>query len=318
MTWNRELFLCALTALSVLQSRVAIADSGRCFDLSSPTIENILNPSKVQRLLIQEKNPSPEAHLAAETLSAQAKERGIEVVFSARAWNSAGASEQDQAARVCKENSAQLVASVQFLTGTEAARVEFRDPSGQSVGSSLGWLTDGGKCTKALFAPEESAASSSAGDTWYGWQLLIADASAVALAYSRLGSSKDVRGVAVLTYAVVPALIHGANGQPRRLGLSLLLRVVVPLSLGLTVAALSIACWEGKSDQETCNDGATAMLVSAGLAALVDDLFLAWKPALVVTQAIEQRPSSPAQGLSLSVGLLPYRQGAGLGMAGRF
>jgi hypothetical protein len=36
------------------------------------------------------------------------------------------------------------------------------------------------------------------------------------------------------------------------------------------------------------------------------------------TDPAETRPPSKPPGLSVSVGLLPYRQGAGLGLAGRF
>jgi hypothetical protein len=57
MNRRRGLLALALAALAVLQTRQAVAESGRCFDFSSPTLEKLLVPSQVQRLFIQVKKP---------------------------------------------------------------------------------------------------------------------------------------------------------------------------------------------------------------------------------------------------------------------
>jgi len=305
----------ALAGLAVLQTRQAVAESGRCFDFSSPTLEKLLVPSQVQRLFLQVKNPVPEARLAAAALSGEAKRRGIEAVLSSEAWNTHGESEQDHAVRLSKESGAQLVASVQFLTGTEAARVEFWDQAGQSVGSLVAWMADGISCPPALAGPAEPVASTAQHKTWYGWQLMIADVTSFALLFPTSGAT-------AITYLVVPPLIHAAHGQGWRAGTSIGLRLGVPLVAMLVAASASSGSCTNDSD-ELCALGPAAfgLLVGVIVAAAIDDAAVAWEvsddPASRSDPA-ETRPPSKPPGLSLSVGLLPYRQGAGLGLAGRF
>ena len=303
-----------LAALAGLQTRPAMADSGRCFDFSSPTLEKLLVPSQVQHLFIQVKKPSFEARLAAAALSGEAKRRGIEAVLSSEAWNTYGESEQDHAVRLCKENGAQLVAIVQFLTGAnpEAARVEFRDPAGQSVGSLVAWMADEISCRPALAGPVEPVASTPQHKTWYGWQLMIADAASFALLFPTSGAT-------VTTYLVGPPLIHAAHGQGWKAGTSIGLRLGVPL-LAMLVATHASSC---SNDSEGCWLGPAALgfLVGAIVAAAIDDVAFAWEVSDDPgsrTDPAEPRPASKPPGLSVSAGLLPYRQGAGLGLAGRF
>jgi len=309
MAWKRRLLLVALTALAVLQAREAVADSGRCFDFGSPTLEKLLAPGQVQRLFIQVKNPVPEARLAAAALSGEAKRRGIEAVVSAEAWNTNGESEQNHVVRLCRENSAQLVASVQFLTGTnpESARVEFRDQAGQSVGFLVGWMTDGASCPPSLTGSDGSAASSSPSYAWYGWEMLPADA----VSFLLVIYVKDTPGAGAATYATVPPAIHVANRQIGRAAISFGLRLV-PAAL----TAASPRC--ARPDAEDGCNAIVLALVSALVVSLVDDFVLAWKPNDSGTRTTDPQPPSKPPGPSVSVGLLPYRQGAGLGLAGRF
>ena len=309
----------ALAALAVLQTRQAMAESGRCFDFSSPTLEKLLVPSQAQRLFVQVKNPVPEARLAAAALSGEAKRRGIEAVLSPEAWNTHGESEQDHAVRLCKENGAQLVASVQFLTGTnpEAARAEFWDQAGQSVGSLVGWMADGISCPPALAGPVEPVASSPQHKTWYGWQLMIADAASFALLFS------PVPGLAAGTYWVAPPLIHAAHGQGWKAGTSVGLRLGVPLVAMLVSLGASSGSCDSRDEPAECAAGwlGVGFLVGAIVAAAIDDVAFAWEVSDDPgsrTDPAETRPASKPPGLSVSVGLLPYRQGAGLGLAGRF
>jgi hypothetical protein len=55
--------------------------------------------------------------------------------------------------------------------------------------------------------------------------------------------------------------------------------------------------------------------------AIVDDTLLAWKETKdpdSPSYAARLRPTDKDRGVSVGVGLLSYRQGAGLGLAGRF
>jgi hypothetical protein len=306
MTRKRCLAVLASTGLAVLQAREAVADSGRCFDFVSPTLEKLLAPGKVQRLFIQVKDPSPEARRAAASLSGEAKRRGIAAVLSAEAWNANGKSEQDHAVRLCKENRAQLVASVQFLTGTEAARVEFWDQAGKSEGSLAGWMTEEVSCPPVLPGPGEPVASSPPSYAWYGWEMLPVDAASFLLVIY----VKDTPGVGAATYATVPPAIHLANERIGRAAISFGLRLV-PAAL----TAASPRC--ARSDEDGC--GLIVLALASGLlVSLVDDFVLAWKPSDTGTHTTDPQPPSKPPGLSVSVGLLPYRQGAGLGLAGRF
>jgi hypothetical protein len=316
MTGKRDLLVFALTALALMQGREALADSGRCFDLALPTLEKLLVPGNVQRLFIQVKDPVSEARLAAATLSGEAKRRGIEAVLSADTWDANGESEQDHVVRLCKENSAQLVARVQFLTGSEpgAARVEFWDQDGHSVGSLVGWMTDGISCPPALADAASSATDSASLRTWYGWEMLPTDIGSLVL--SLVGQ----RWPLLVTYIAAPAAIHAANGRGGRAVLSVALRALVPLSIAITGAALGGACFEGESPNDHCRERfvTVPLFASAIVAAIVDDFLLAWKPDDTVAHATEPLPSSKPPGLSLGVGLLPVRQGAGFGLAGHF
>jgi hypothetical protein len=63
------------------------------------------------------------------------------------------------------------------------------------------------------------------------------------------------------------------------------------------------------------------LFVGMAVAAIIDDSLLAWKATKDPDSPLScssQRRSRKDPRISLGVGVLPYRTGAGLGMAGRF
>jgi hypothetical protein len=302
-----------LAVLAVFQVREAVADSGRCFDFAAPTTEKLLTVNKVQRLVIQVENPGPEARQAAAALAGEAKKRGIEAVILNLPWPSAGVSADEYAAKVCKDNSAQLVAGVRFLTGTSAASVVFRDASGQNLESMFVWMTEGLSCPADLPGFELPAPRLSPGTSWYGWKLMIADAGSLLLLFIPGPGTL----LSVLNYAATPALIHGSNNQGMNAGISVALRLVLPVLGGLIGSADSAASCQ-RNDNELCGLApvVAGLLLGAVIATVIDDGIMAWKP--IETAPAEDRPAAKAPGLSFSAGPVPYRQGAGIGLAGRF
>jgi hypothetical protein len=309
----RVVMMCGLAALAVFQARAALADDGRCFDFATPTADKLLIADRVQRLVIRVENPDREARQAAAAVAREAKKHGIEAVFSNQAWPTAAASAEAQAAQVCKDNSAQLVASVHFLTGSnpKAANVELRDTSGQTVGSITSWMTEGLSCPEFPPGLEGVMPRDLSSAKWYGWQLMLADAGAFSMLLARQGWPY------LVTYTLFPAALHGVNGQGGRALGSIGLRTI-PFLVAGGALLLGTACREGNDHPESCGDGVTPFLVTAILVSLIDDCVLAWKPTEVAPTTPEDRPVRKALGASLGVGLLPSRNGAGLAFSGRF
>jgi hypothetical protein len=145
---------------------------------------------------------------------------------------------------------------------------------------------------------------------WYGWQLLLADA--VSASVLLVGGTRPF----LLAYTLMPPLLHAANGQGGRVMGSIGMRLL-PLVVGVGVAVMSSACWEGKMEWETCTDPMPLFLATAVLVSLAD-AGLALKPAAAPPPPAGSRPAAKSPGPSLNIGVLPYRQGAGLGLSGRF
>jgi hypothetical protein len=311
MTIGRAFVALGLAALAVVQVRTAVADSGRCFDFAVSTTDRLLVVNKVQRLVIQVENPGSEARQAAAALAGEAKKRGIEAVISIEPWPQAGVSADEHAAKVCRDNSAQLVAGVRFLTGTSAASVVFRDASGKNVESMFVWMTEGLSCPTDAPGLELVAPGNASSTSWYGWQLMIADSGSLLLLF--------VPGpgpfLSVLNYLATPAVIHGSNDQGMNAGIGVGLRLILPV-LGALMGSAEIGANCQRSDNELC--GATpvltGLLIGTLVAMVIDDGLMAWK----MTAPAKEPPATKAPGVSFNVGLVPYRQGAGVGLAGRF
>jgi hypothetical protein len=322
----------------------AQANDESCFDFASPTLDSLFQTSSVQRVLIVVRTPEVDARLAAKGLSLAARRRGVEVIIMR---NSQALSPRDLAVEECAANQAQLVAIVEVVAGSDPkmATADFRDRAGQKLavlsgvraqtaqcrGAGAAASPQGSERDRALGAssaesraeeeeediPEAPGALPSGegpGRTWYGWQLMIADATSVVALLS------PVPSFAVPTFLLAPPLIHAANGEGRSAWLSLGLRSGIPL----TAAGLGfLVAHSGTCDKDGCGGSLAldAFFVGMAMAAIVDDAVLTWKAA--------KDPDSPSYsaalgrtrkdfGSSVGVGLVPYRQGAGVGMAGRF
>jgi len=104
--------------------------------------------------------------------------------------------------------------------------------------------------------------------SWYGWQPLLSDAIAVAVAAGS-GSSHEAARAGLAIYAVTPAVIHVAHHNYGRAAASALLR------LGLLYLATGVNDGSSGSDDDIRGPG--PIIAAAALAALIDDLALAWQ-----------------------------------------
>ena len=334
---SRRFFPFLLGALALLCARGAEANEDPCFDFASPTLDSLLQSSSVQRLLVVVRNGEVDARLAAKGLSLAVRRRGIEVTIMR---NSEAASPHDLAVEESAANQAQMVAIIEVLAGTDPkmATADFRDRAGERLAVLSGVRSQSAQCQgagsvpppqgsereRALGAPpEESEEQDTPADlppsegpdrTWYGWQLMLADTASVAAILS------PVPAFAVPTYLLAPPLIHAANGQARGAWLSIGLRSGLPL----TAAGLGfLVAHSGACGKDHCGGSLalSAFFVGMAAAAIIDDVVLAWKET--------KDPDSPSYsaelgqprkepGVSVGIGLVPYRQGAGLGLAGRF
>ena len=154
--------------------------------------------------------------------------------------------------------------------------------------------------------------------TWYGWQLLLADLGSFLLLAS------PVPQASLVTYLAAPPALHAANGPNGKLGWSLALRVGLPVAgAGLGLLSVSGGTCDDSEEPSVC---ALAMVVGSFLlggiaAAIIDDSALAWKKTYDTDDEVAVvGPSAPRRtaGLAIGAGPVPFRNGGGIGVAGRF
>jgi hypothetical protein len=146
---------------------------------------------------------------------------------------------------------------------------------------------------------------------WYGWQTLIADGCVMALSaadYALIGPEEAgaLSLVAALTYWGATPIIHIEHEQGRRSGISVGLRLVLPLAGAISGLALAQNCTFYRCDGVAW--GAATGMVSA---MAIDAAFLAHEP----VGSRELHDGSPARrGTSLrpTFQLLPGYAGLGL------
>ena len=277
--------ICVVVISWVLQAQVVHA-GGDCFDFATPAVERLLDKDHVQRMVILVRIPGQQAKQAAESLAHEAKRRGIEPLTLSAAQPPAAASTVEETARLCKDNAAQLMATIQYVTSgpPPSAAIEFRDPAGQTV---------------------ETTVSCTSEQRWYGWQLLLSDALATSLLFATGGRTTLFPALSFsLPYLFLPPIIHAANGQWSRAPGNFALRIV-PFAVVFAVAEF------GEDPGHIC-------LWFAAAVSLYEDILLAWKPVAANAPPTESRPAVKSPGLSFNVDVLPYRQGAGIGLSGRF
>jgi hypothetical protein len=257
--------------------------------------------------------------------------------------NSRALSPHDLAVEEASANQAQVVAVIEVLAGSEPrmATADFRDRAGQRLAMLSGARAQNAQCLGAgsmppsrgaereHTPPDEAEDEDDDRDTpenrpsredpdrsWYGWRLMVADGASVVALVSPIPS------FAVPTYLLAPPLIHAADGEGRAAWLSLGLRSGTPLA-GIGLGFLSAHLGACRKASDSCHGSWVlgGLLVGMAVAAIVDDTLLAWKDSKdpdspLASAALRQLRKD--RGFSVGVGVLPYRSGAGLGMAGRF
>lgn len=144
--------------------------------------------------------------------------------------------------------------------------------------------------------------------TWYGWQIALADLTALGLAVKT-----ETSELLLAEYLFGGLVIHAAHGEQRKALASVGLRVGVPV-VGFLLGAAQGSC----NDEEDFDCGLGAMVagtvIGMGTAAVLDWFWLANKTrrvegrtALLRTHGIEANPTLAVQ-----------RDGARIGLAGTF
>lgn len=140
---------------------------------------------------------------------------------------------------------------------------------------------------------------------WYGSQTLASDAIATGMLLTAASSeSGGLATLSLVTYLLVPPVIHGAHGQAGMSFASFGIRLSFPL-LGMTVGSASADC--GGEDKEMFCGLSEAMLgfgVGALSAMVIDGAFLAWE--------------SPPERIRISPTVTATRRGATAGVLGTF
>lgn len=172
----------------------------------------------------------------------------------------------------------------------------------------------------ALSAP--STDGTSASRRWYGWQMLVADGASfgIGVAGLRLASEHPALGVSLASvggagYLFGAPAIHWAQGRPGAAGLSLSLRVGLPLvTAGLLSGGSAGRCVaSGEPEHEPfCHRMDQALVVTATLSALVasglDAALWGFAPPVVEARSVALSPVVSWDG----------RRGALAGVGGAF
>ena len=134
---------------------------------------------------------------------------------------------------------------------------------------------------------------------WYGWQLLMSDATSMTLALATQESWLAASG-----YLLAPPLIHVFHGQGTRALASAGMRIGLPL-LGYAIAVEGSRGCSG-SDTTACDVGMVAMGLLVGISAVGIDAALAYEPV------------KPSERSSLVPQILVSDREARFGVAGSF
>ncbi len=157
-------------------------------------------------------------------------------------------------------------------------------------------------------APRSSAPAT----RWYGYQLMLNDALAIAAICTRNSAAATV---GVVTLLLGPSVLHGVHRRPLQAVLSPILRVALPLFGGLIGAKLE-SC---RPNEWFC--GLRGALVGGGLG-LLTALIIDWSVLSLSPVAPEEaRPESqrPARLGQVSAGVAPIPSGgASVVLGGRF
>jgi hypothetical protein len=149
---------------------------------------------------------------------------------------------------------------------------------------------------------------------WYGWQTILADASAITLAVSS-GLMEENQGAPVAAglgvYLLGAPLIHAMNGQLGKGAGSFGLRLGAPIAGAVGGIALGVATCppdDGLNSAPYCQIGLAAL---GGLAGIVT-------ASVVDAAVLAKKEVRPARAVSIAPSVVPTRQGTTFGLAGTF
>lgn len=156
--------------------------------------------------------------------------------------------------------------------------------------------------------------------SWYGYQILLADAFSYAIILGSLRSDTPAAAFAGLgTYGVLSPVVHGLQHQPNKVVMSLALRLLLPL-VGYAIGEGNSGCGDSEG-HGFCEITKGFLGMGIGMiAATAVDASLAWSaPPAPQPEAISSAASDAHKVISLaSVGVVPAPNGARLVVAGQF
>jgi hypothetical protein len=153
-------------------------------------------------------------------------------------------------------------------------------------------------------------------ETWYGWQVLLADASWMALAPTVGLSTKSV-GAGVVTgisgFFILAPLVHLAHGNDKSFGSSVALRAGAPFGGAFAGLLLALSSDGGNLNDKLLGGLAVGAGIGVVAATVVDAAFMATKTTVVPTPM--HAPTSSFR-ISPHVDVRPQQQS--LGVVGTF
>jgi hypothetical protein len=156
---------------------------------------------------------------------------------------------------------------------------------------------------------------------WYGWQTLLADGASFGLVIAGTHSGGGLLVAGGTSYALAAPLIHAAHANDGAAGISVALRLGLPLAGGL-IGSAAVPYKEGAHYSDGYVDDSYGQLfavlggVALGMlaASIVDASFLAYDQH--ATAPASPKPDTKAFRIAPSVG--PLRGGLSAGLTGTF
>jgi hypothetical protein len=176
-----------------------------------------------------------------------------------------------------------------------------------------------GYAPSQLTEPCRAQAPEEPGSSWYGYQIMLADAASIGLGFATQRAEVLLAG-----FFIAPSVVHGLHRRPVQAVISPIARLVLPL-IGMSIGSTFRNCNTGGDE---CYLG--GMIYGTGIgvaAAMILDWSWAWsRPPVVAPHPTayamgESEDPSPAKSSGLAIttaGLAPTAQGVNLVLGGRF
>jgi hypothetical protein len=150
---------------------------------------------------------------------------------------------------------------------------------------------------------------------WYGWQTLVVDLSAGALAGGAGFYEPALLGTAVGAYFVGGPIVHAAHGRWAATGTSIALRVGIPAGAAFVGAGLGAVSCGATGVDGSGGGGIPCYVVGAGLGAILGALTASLVDAFALATEPEPRASDkPSVAPTVSL----VRGGGSVGLVGQF